>query len=111
MLAECSGKRHFSFESLTLKKYKIEGPECVCVHACACMHVRACMCVRVCVRVSLASDSSETIIVVIITFCTVTSSDMTMHHVLCILTLTFIQGHTVLNHENNKCSFILIALI
>ena len=27
---------------------------------------------------------------------------MKMHHVLIILTLTFIQGHTDLNHENNK---------
>ena len=29
-----------------------------------------------------------------------------MHHVLIILTLTFIQGHIDLNHENNKCSII-----
>ena len=31
---------------------------------------------------------------------------MMMHHVLIILTLTFMQGHTNLNHENNKCSII-----
>ena len=31
----------------------------------------------------------------------VTASDMLMHHVLIILTLNFIQGHTDLNHENN----------
>ena len=35
-----------------------------------------------------------------------TASDMRMHHVLIILTLTFIQGYTDLNHENNKCSII-----
>ena len=34
---------------------------------------------------------------------TMTASDMIMHHVLITLTLTFIQGHTDLNHENNKC--------
>ena len=32
-----------------------------------------------------------------------TASDMGMHHVLIMLTLTFIQGHTDLDHENNKC--------
>ena len=30
-------------------------------------------------------------------------SNVVMHHVLIILTLTFIQGHIYLNHENNKC--------
>ena len=30
-----------------------------------------------------------------------------MHHVLIVLTLTFIEDHTDLNHENNKCSIIL----
>ena len=34
------------------------------------------------------------------------TSDMRMHHVLTILTLTFIQGQTDLNHENNKCLII-----
>ena len=29
-----------------------------------------------------------------------------MHHVLIILTLTFIQGNTDFNHENNKCFII-----
>ena len=29
----------------------------------------------------------------------VTASNMVMHHVLTILTLTFIEGHTDLNHE------------
>ena len=32
----------------------------------------------------------------------VTTSDMLVHHVFIILTLTSIQGHTYLNHENNK---------
>ena len=35
-----------------------------------------------------------------------TASDMMMHHVLIVLTLTFIQGHTDQNHENNKCLII-----
>ena len=29
-----------------------------------------------------------------------------MYHMLIILTLTFIQGHTDLNHENDKCLII-----
>ena len=73
-------------ERLTLKKYKIEDPEsCVCVCVCVC--------------------DLETIKVVI-KFGRVTASNMRMHHVLIILTLTFFQGHTDLNHENNKCSII-----
>ena len=63
------------------------------------------MCVCVCVCVSLATDSSETV-EVIIKHGTVTASDMLMHHVLIILTLIFIQGHADLNHKNNKCSII-----
>ena len=35
-----------------------------------------------------------------------TAADMRMHHLVIILTLTFIQGHTDHNHENNKCSII-----
>ena len=68
-----------------------------------------CMCVCVCVHAcpSLASNSSETIQVIIIKLGTETASDMLMHHVLIILTLTFIRGHTDLNHENNKCLIIL----
>ena len=57
-----------------------------------------------CVRVSLASDSSETIEVIVVKLGTVTASDVRMHHVLTILALTFIQGHTDLMHENSKCS-------
>ena len=59
---------------------------------CLCVCVRACVCLRVSVCVSLASDSSETIAVIIIKFGTVTASDMIMHHVFIVLTLT--QGHT-----------------
>ena len=54
------------------------------------------MCQCVCVSV-LASDSSETVEVTTIKLGTVTATDMRMHHVL-MLTLTFIQGHTDLNH-------------
>ena len=59
----------------------------------------------VCACVSLASDFSETI-VIIIKLDKVPASDMRMHRVLIILTLTIIQGHTHLTHENNKCSII-----
>ena len=57
------------------------------------------VCVSVCL--SLARDASETIEVINIKLVTVTASDMRMgmHHVLIILTLMFIQGHTDLNHE------------
>ena len=58
------------------------------------------------VCVSLASDSSETIEVIIINLGTVTASEMQMHYVLIIVTLTFIQDHTYRKHENNKCSII-----
>ena len=55
-----------------------------------------------CVYVTLASDSSETVEVIIVKPGTVTASDMRMHHVLIILTLAFMQGHTDRNYENNK---------
>ena len=58
------------------------------------------------VCVSLESDSPETIEVTIITFGRVAASGMLMHHVIIILTLTFIPDHTDLNHENMKCSSI-----
>ena len=79
----------FYFQSLTLKKGSDRRP-------------RDCVCVRACVCVSLAIDSSEAIEVIIITLGTVTASVMVMHYVLILLTLTFIQGHTDLNHENHK---------
>ena len=56
--------------------------------------------------VSLVTNALETIEVIIIKLGMVTAPDMRMHHVLMILTMTFIQGHTDLNHENNKCSII-----
>ena len=62
------------------------------------------MCLSACLY--FASDSSETIKVSIIKRGMVTAPDMIMHQVLIILTLTFIQGHTDLNHENNKCLII-----
>ena len=58
--------------------------------------------VCLCVCLPLASDSAETINVIIIKLGMVTTSDMIMHCVLVILTLTFVQGHTDLNHENNN---------
>ena len=61
---------------------------CVCVRAC----VRACLSVSLSLRLSLASDSSETINVIIIKLGAITASVMTLHHMLIILTLTFIQG-------------------
>ena len=72
----------------------------VCVCVCAC--VRACM--YVCL--SIASHISETSEARAITFDTLTASVTRMHHVLIILTLTFIQGQPDLNHENNKCLII-----
>ena len=72
------------------------------VGACVCVFMRA----PARARVSLASDSSETIEVISIKFGRVTASDMLMHHVIMILALAFIQGHTYLNHENNKCLII-----
>ena len=55
----------------------------------------------------LHNDSSETIKVIVIKRGTVTASDMRMYHVLIILTFIFMQGHTDLNHGNNKCSSII----
>ena len=62
------------------------------------------VCVWVCVP--LASDSWETIEATIIKLGMITASQMLMHCVLIILTLTFIQGHTDINHKNNKCLII-----
>ena len=49
---------------------------------------------------------SEAIEVIIIKLGAKTASDMLMHHVVIILTVTSIQGHTDLNHEINKCFII-----
>ena len=46
-----------------------------------------------CFAYIFASDSSDTVKAIIIKLGTVTASDMIMHHVLMILTLTFIQGN------------------
>ena len=54
--------------------------------------------VCVCVCVSLASHSSETV-KVIIKLGMVTALDLVIHHVLIILVMSFIQGHTDLTHE------------
>ena len=64
-------------------------------------------CVRASVRVSLASDSSETVDSSSSTeLGTVTISYMRMHHVLIIIfTLTFIQDHTDLNHKNKNFDY------
>ena len=58
---------------------------------CVCVRLSVCLCVHVCV--SFASDSLETVNALVIKLGTVTASDTRMHHVLLILTLTFIQGH------------------
>ena len=70
------------------------------------VRARARICVRVRACVRLASDSWETIKVIIINLGTVTASDMRMYHGIIILTLTFIQGHTYLNRETSKSSII-----
>ena len=51
-------------------------------------------------------DFSETVEVSIVKLGMVTASDMRMHDVLIILTLTFIQGQTDRNHENYQCMII-----
>ena len=56
--------------------------------------------------VSLASNSSETVEVIIVKLGTVTASYMIMHHMLIILTLTFIRDHTNLNYYISKCFII-----
>ena len=66
---------------------------------CACMRVH----VYVCPSQAIPQKLSK---VIIIKLGMVTSSDMRMHRMLIILTSTFIQGHTNLNHENNKCLLI-----
>ena len=71
----------------------LDDPESVCVSVC----------------LSLASDSSETVHAKIIKI-GLTKLPRTWKCIICqlycILTLTFIQGQTDLNHENTKCSII-----
>ena len=61
------------------------------------------MCVCVC---PLQAIPQSTIDFIIITLGMVNAPDMRMHHVLIILTLTFIQGQADHNHENNICLII-----
>ena len=83
----------FSKSLTTLKKFQID-------------EAKVCLSVGLSVCVSLASDSSEAIEVIVVKLDTVTASDMALHHVLIILTLTFTQNHTDLNHKINQWSII-----
>ena len=76
-----------------LQKEYLDDPECA-------------VCVCVCVCPSQAIPGPKTIEVIIIKVGRANASDMVMYHVLIILTLNFIQGHTYVNHENHKCSII-----
>ena len=80
---------------------------CVCVYVCArvcvCVRARACVCMRVCARVCVCvcvRVSAGTHV----KLGTVTAAEMGMRRVLVIFTLTFIQGHTYLNHETDNHS-------
>ena len=64
---------------------------------------RVCVCLCVCPSQAIPQKLLK---LIIIKLGTVTASDMRMHHVLVVLNLTFIQGHTDLSHENNECSII-----
>ena len=82
-----------TFKMFQIDEVKMCGSVCLSVCLTDCLSV----CLSVCllpVCVSLASDFSETIQVTTIILGMVTASDMVMHHVLTILTLTFIQGPT-----------------
>ena len=70
------------------------APVCVCV--CVCVGVRACVCPSQVIAWKLLKSSSLNL----------EKLEMGMHQVLIILTLTFIQGHTYLDHTNNKCMII-----
>ena len=58
------------------------------------------------VGLSVASHVSDTSEAIAIKVDTLTASCTGMHHMLSILTLTFIQDHAALNHENKKYSII-----
>ena len=100
-VALASHQLAFCFQSLKrLKKFKVDEAR---VSVC-CM----CVCVCLCVCMSCSSDFWEVVVeVIIIQLGTVTASDMRMHHMLIMLTATFIQSHTDDNHENNKCLILL----
>ena len=96
-----------------LQKFMIYRPDHVCLSVYVCLSVSVSVCLPVCLsgvwvcacplqaipRKLLKSSSSNLT-------CMVTVSDIRMHRVLIILTLTFIQGHTDQNHENNTCLII-----
>ena len=65
-----------------------------------------CVSLSVCLYLYVASHILETSEAMAIKFETATASVARIQHVLIILTLTFIQGHTDLDHEINKCSII-----
>ena len=74
-----------------------------------CLSVYLPLCLPVCLPICpppaiIISENSKTIS---ITFEKVTTLVPRMHHVLIILTLTFIQSDTGLNHENNQYSIII----
>ena len=79
---------------------------CVCVRACVHVCVRACVCA--CMRACMCPVqviSLETIEVINIKLGMVTTSDMRMHHASIILTFTFIQGHTDLDHKKQMFDY------
>ena len=75
-------RRRFVFQSVTTLTKELKTDE-----------AKVCLSVCLSVCVSLASDSSETIEVIVIKRGAVPASDMVMSHVLNILSLTGIQGH------------------
>ena len=82
-------QNHTDFEKVN---YRRGQGVCACVRAFMCV----CVCVRVDVCVSVASHISETSEAIAIKFENVAASGTIMHHVLTILTLTFIQGHILI---------------
>ena len=70
---------------------------------CVCMCVCVCVCLSVCPRARARVCVCVCMFVIIIKLGTVTTSEMRMRHVLMILILTFIQGHTC-RHDFRNCS-------
>ena len=83
------GRQSHDFELVYLKIDEAKG-----------LSVCLCACPSQAIPRKLLFMSSSSI------FGTVAATDMRMHHVLILLTLTFIQGHMYPN-KNNKCSVIL----
>ena len=65
-----------------------------------------CMSLSVCLSVCTSPAIPQKLLVIIIILGTMIASVIRMHHVSILVILTFIQGHTYLNHENNKCSIV-----